>query len=263
MTGSSTPRALVVTYHAVEAGHGPLFLEPDAFAAHLDVLEDLGATAVTVSELARQVADRSLRPRTVALTFDDGIASVVRTAAPLLAERGLRATVFCVAGHLGGRSDWPSAAPDAPALELAGADELARLARSGWEIGCHGMVHAPLVSGEPGLLERELVEAKRLLEERLEVSVDAYAYPYGALPGPAALRAVRQHYASAWTTAIGLAREGLDVHRLPRVDAHYLRRPALLRAAIAGVLRPYLGARRLGARARRTVRRDYVVEPRR
>ena len=82
--------------------------------------------------------------RAVAITFDDGCASVARTAAPLLAERGLTATVFCVAGHLGGRNDWPTQHDRMPSLALAGADELVELHRAGVEIGAHGVAHAPL-----------------------------------------------------------------------------------------------------------------------
>ena len=250
--------ALVLTYHAIEPGDGPLHVDPSVFETHLDTLLDAGANFVTASELVDQLHAGTLAPRMVAITFDDGIASVAREAAPRVADRGLTATVFCVAGHLGGTSDWPSAHPGARRLALASADELAELARAGWEIGCHGMVHSPLVSDGLALLERELVDAKALLERELVTRVRSYAYPYGARPSPAARAAVERTYDSAWTTALDLVTSHADPYALPRVDVHYVRRPRLLRAALAGSLGSYLRARRLGATARRTLRRDYA-----
>jgi hypothetical protein len=69
---------------------------------------------------------------------------------------------------------------------------------------------------------------------------------------------VERTYDSAWTTALELVTTGADIHALPRVDAHSVRRPWLLRAAFEGSLGSYLRARRLGATARRTLRADFV-----
>ena len=111
--------AVVLTYHAVEDGPAPLCIDPELFRAQLDCLLEVGAEALTISGLAACLRDGTLPARAVALTFDDGCASVARTAAPLLAERGLTATVFCVAGHLGGQNDWPTQPNGMPSLALA------------------------------------------------------------------------------------------------------------------------------------------------
>jgi peptidoglycan/xylan/chitin deacetylase (PgdA/CDA1 family) len=249
--------ALALTYHAVERGDGPLFVDPGTFAAHLDEIAASGARVVTVSELADLL--RSGRAEgAVAITFDDGLASVARVAAPLLAERGLRATVFCVAGRLGGTSAWPSAPAGAPVLELATAAEIAELARSGVEIGCHGMEHEPLVSDDLALIERETVAAKARLEGVSGGPVRAFALPYGAPPSDAARRLLEGTYSSTWTTALATLRPGAAPYLLPRVDAHYVRRPRLLRTLLAGGLHRYLQARRLGATARRALRPDFA-----
>jgi peptidoglycan/xylan/chitin deacetylase (PgdA/CDA1 family) len=250
--------ALVLTYHAVERGDGPLFVDPGTFEAHLDAIVASGATVTTVTELARAIRAAEPSGRHVSITFDDGLASVARIAAPLLAERGLRATVFCVAAHVGRDSNWPSALPDAPPLELADRAELTLLLAQGWEIGSHGMTHAPIQSEDDGFLSRELVESRALLEEQTGGTVTSFAYPYGASPGPAGARVVATTYEAACTTALDGVTAGCDRYALPRVDAHYVRRPRLFRAALAGSLGPYLRVRRLGVTARRTLMRDYV-----
>jgi peptidoglycan/xylan/chitin deacetylase (PgdA/CDA1 family) len=250
--------AVILTYHAVDAGHGALFVDPGTFADHLDCIADAGARVLTVSELARSLRAGDLPRSAVAITFDDGLASVARVAAPLLAERGFTATVFCVPGHVGGKSDWASALPGSPSFELAGAVELAELAAQGLEIGCHGMTHAPLRSDDATFLRRELVDAKHALEETVRAPVTTFAYPYGATPTPSARRLVSSTYGAACTTELSTVQPGADLYALPRLDAHYVRSPRLLRAALSSSLGPYLRVRRIGASARRAIRHDYA-----
>lgn len=251
-------RALVLTYHAIEPGAGPLYVHPDAFERHLDLIAESGSRAVTASQLAHLLRAGSLDRPTVAVTFDDGIASVVRVAAPLLAERGLPATVFCVAGHLGGTSNWPSALPGSPRFELAGAEELAELTEQGFEIGCHGMTHAPLNCTSEGFFERELVDSRNMLECVVRAPVRAFAYAYGVSPTRLGRRLVEKTYTSGWTTLPGYAEDGPDPFAMPRVDAHYLRRPAQLQSALTRGLNGYFFARRVVSSVRRSVKRDYL-----
>jgi peptidoglycan/xylan/chitin deacetylase (PgdA/CDA1 family) len=252
-----TPQALILTYHGVESAEGPLFVDPGLFASHLDCIVESGARVLTVSEVAHALRHGALEGRNVAISFDDGMESVTRVAAPLLAERGLRATVFCVAGHVGGKSNWPSARPGAPSVALSSAEALAGLIAAGWEIGCHGMSHAPLETDDEDCLRREVVDAKHVLEDMTGATVTSFAYPYGAGPTPEAWRLVSSSYEAACSTAVGVARRSSEPYALPRVDSHYVRRIALLRAALSGELSGYLRLRRLGASARRTLRADF------
>ena len=235
--------AVVLTYHAVEDGPVPLCIEPERFRAQLDCLLEVGAETLTISQLAACLRDGTMPARAVAITFDDGCASVVWTAAPLLAERGLTATVFCVAGHLGGRNDWPTQPDGMPSLRLAGADELVELHRAGVEIGAHGVEHAPLDAADATTAERELREGRASLEAIVGSPVRSLAYPYGAEPAPAVAPLVTELYDAACTTRPARVEPATNPLWLPRVDAHYLRRPALFRRVVSGGLEPYLRTR--------------------
>jgi peptidoglycan/xylan/chitin deacetylase (PgdA/CDA1 family) len=250
--------ALALAYHAVEPGPAPLCLDPALFRAQLDCLEGFEAETVTVGQLAEGLRGGRLPQRTVAITFDDGFASVVREAVPLLLERGMTATVFCVAGHLGRLNDWPTQTPGAPLLPLAGRAELAELVRSGIEIGSHGIEHAPLDGAPDDVLHREVRASKEMLEDALGAPVGSFAYPYGAMPGPRGRRTVAETYRAACTTRMDVVTPHSDALAIPRVDSHYLARPEALARLVRGSVGPYLRARRLGARARRTIRKDYV-----
>ncbi len=251
------PAALVLTYHAIARGPAPLCIDLLVFAEHLDRIVDSGATTFTVSELAAALRAGTLPARSVALTFDDGFLNVATDAAPLLAERGLRATVFCVADHIGGWSDWPSQPLSAPRLPLADASALSALAVAGWEIGSHGLSHEPLTRLEPDRRRHELEASRLKLEDVVGVAIRTFAYPYGAVPPGDGGELRVAGYDGACTTRIATVGPTTDPLALPRVDAHYVRRGAVLAAILAGRAPGYLAARRLAARVRRVVSADY------
>src|SRR6185369_8893645 len=104
-------------------GPQPLCIEPELLEQHLDVIGTSRVRPVSLSELCERVRRRSRDP-CVALTFDDGFASAIEVAAPMLAARGMPATIFCVAGYLGGRNNFAADPPTAPKHRLAAAGEV-------------------------------------------------------------------------------------------------------------------------------------------
>jgi peptidoglycan/xylan/chitin deacetylase (PgdA/CDA1 family) len=241
-------RALILVYHDIAPGRGELRFAPELFTEHLDCLLAAGATPMTVSAFARGLADGRLPELAVCVTFDDGFASVVDEAAPRLLARRFPATVFCVAGYLGQTNDWPSQPRRIERRPLASARSLAELAAVGFELGSHGYEHARLAGVPSDVLRRELVAARLRLEELLGVRVESFAYPYGAVPIEPGL--VRSTYAAACTTASRLVTPADDVFELPRVVAHHVRHPWLLREVLAGRAIGYLPLRRAATRVR-------------
>lgn len=258
---SAARRCLVITYHAIADGPPPLHVEPDLFERHVEVLVDAGVTSLTVSELATALRAGRLPERSVAITFDDGFAHLAERAAPLFAHHRLRATVFAVSDHVGGSSDWSTQPASAPRLPLLGGDALRELAAAGWEIGSHGRTHRPLATLGADDLRDELTGSRLALEELVGSPVRSFAFPYGAVPQGAHELLTAAGYTSACTTRPGHVSSGTEPLALPRVDAHYLRSPALVRRAAAGGGATYLTVRRAAARARRLLASDYRAGP--
>ncbi len=261
MSRQPAPRALILMYHAVEPARSALSVTPELFRSHLRCIAESGARVVTVRALAEELR-RAKSPRDflLAITFDDGFESVAELAAPLLAERELPATVFCVAGRLGGTSDWPSGRAGGTTRALASASALRDLSQAGFEIGSHGFDHEPLVADAEQLLRREIADSKSVLEEAVGTHVSSFAYPYGAGPSRLARRLVEETYEAACTTKMASLSPQPDRYALPRVDVHYVRRPELLARVLAGRIGPYLVARRIGARTRRALWKDYLTD---
>ena len=249
---------LILMYHGVERTEGPLFVDPALFSEQLKAIAASGLAVLTIGEVGDRLREGRLPAGAVALTFDDAFASVVEEAAPRLQEHGLRATVFCVAGRIGGTNAWPTARPGAPRVDLADAAGLSRLAEQGFEIGSHGIDHAPLDTTDEDEIRSELAGSRAELERMFGVQVRSFAYPYGATASAAARVQVSKSYTAACTTRIGRVEEGSDPFALPRVDAYYLRSPRTFASVLAGRAGGYLALRRFAASMRRRVRHDYV-----
>lgn len=105
------PRGLVLLYHRVaeidEGFEDPFLLSvsPRRFEQHLEILHRT-ANIMPVGELLRAAHQGRLAPRSVALSFDDGYADSLYAAKPLLEANDASATVFVVAGSLGGTFWW-------------------------------------------------------------------------------------------------------------------------------------------------------------
>lgn len=130
------------------------------------------------SQRFEELLDTSLELPEVRLTFDDGNASDLSVALPMLVERGLTASFFVIAGRLGQPGS------------LA-ADDVRALAESGMTIGTHGMQHRSWRSLDEDEYREELDEARELLEVAAGSPIDEAACPYGAYDRRA-LRALKQ-----------------------------------------------------------------------
>jgi peptidoglycan/xylan/chitin deacetylase (PgdA/CDA1 family) len=187
-SGSTMIRPAILMYHAVDTKPDPLFVQvtPGRLRQQLQMLHRLGLHGVAVRELRER---RSRRARVVGLTFDDGYADFATTAVPILAEFGFSATVFMVAGQVGGGNDWDPP----PHRPLMTAEQLRAVHEAGHEIGSHGMRHVRLPGLPREALEEELGASRAALERIVQSPVAGFCYPYGEL-NPETVAAVRDTY---------------------------------------------------------------------
>jgi len=171
----------ILAYHTIsetpEAGIAPFAVRPRDFERHLDLVVAGGCTALTISDLVGRL-DRgeALPAGTVAVTFDDGYEDNLTVAAPMLAARGLPATVNLTTGFLPG-CPGPSAGPARGAM--IGWDRVPELEAEGFEIGAHSHTHAQLDLVSRAEAGGEIMRSKDLLEAGLGHAVSTFAYPHG------------------------------------------------------------------------------------
>lgn len=103
------PRPAILMYHRIaEEPFDPwgLSVSPERFAGQLDWIART-ATPLPLDRFVELHLDGRLPRNAVALTFDDGYACNAHTAAPLLEERGVAATIFLPAQLIDrGREYW-------------------------------------------------------------------------------------------------------------------------------------------------------------
>lgn len=214
---------LVLCYHAVSPTWRATFsVTPDTLERQLSLLVGRGWKGATFS-------DAVLNPpasKTLAVTFDDGFASVFERAEPILSALGLVATVFVPTGFMSGPEAlrWEGiegwhASPNANELRSMGWDELGGLADRGWEIGSHTRSHPHLKRLSDAALREELRESREQVAEHVMRGCRSVAYPYGEVDTRIAGVAEEVGYMAGACLSHSLAQRG--PHLWPRVGVFH------------------------------------------
>jgi peptidoglycan/xylan/chitin deacetylase (PgdA/CDA1 family) len=173
--------------------------------------------AAAVSDL---LATSDCPTRRFGVTFDDGYASTARFALRTLTELGIPATVFVVAGAIGGRNVWDERRGDRmePMLSL---QELRQMIAQGLEIGSHGMTHALLTETSAAQLKGEVFDSKKVLEDLLGRPVAGFSYPYGVWDARVREAVVQAGYQYAVVTALSVVTPSVDRFAIPRINVRW------------------------------------------
>jgi peptidoglycan/xylan/chitin deacetylase (PgdA/CDA1 family) len=185
-------------YHSVSADENDPYritVRPERLDRQLRWLRRLGRKGVSVRELI-EARRHGLGRHMVGLTFDDGYADFVEHALPALQRYRFTATVFVLAGRLGGENAWN---PEGPRKPLMTADQLRQVAGAGIEVGSHGLRHVSLPTVADEELAAEIGESRRILQDITGQEVAGFCYPYGHVDGRAVdgVQAAQYDYACA------------------------------------------------------------------
>ena len=185
-----------------------LFVPVETFRAHLRLLRERGWRALSLGEFLA-VLDGAPPPRkSFLITIDDGHESVLRTAAPILAEEQVPSVLFVPPGVLGGPVTWN---PAYAAEQLSSKAEIATLAGTGMEIGVHGYDHERMAGMDEGTLEKNVVRARDEVAEMMGGQRPrSFAYPYGTHDANARRALAEAGYAVGFAVAREHGRFAVD-----------------------------------------------------
>lgn len=212
-----------------------------AFEAQLDQIEAGGYRVIPLRQVVDYLAGRAPEPppRSLAISADDGHASVYRVMYPIVQRRHLPVTLFI----------YPSAISNASyAMTWA---QLAELRDSGlFDIQSHTYWHPNFLrerrqlSAEAyaHLVDDQLTRSRALLRQRLGRQVDLLAWPFGLWDAELETHAAAAGYVAAFTLEHRPTRRGDDPLALPR----YLITDAVDAKAFAAILRLADGEREEG-----------------
>lgn len=203
----------VLMYHSVaDSASDPyrITVSPHRLGRQLGWLAARGLRGVGVAELLRERA-AGRGENLVGLTFDDGYQDFLDHAVPLLHRHRCTATVFVLAGRLGGTNVWD---PLGPRKRLLTAEGVLAAAGAGMEIGCHGLLHRELPRLDDAALHEETAHSRELLTRITGTPPAGFCYPYGTLDA----RAVAAVRAAGYAYGCGIDPGPLTgLHAVPRV----------------------------------------------
>lgn len=92
-------RLLILCYHGISLRdehrwRDLLYISPEQFRQRLAILKSIQASVLTLGDAMDRLRRRSLPPRSVVITFDDGFYDFYRHAAPALAAFGYPSTLY-------------------------------------------------------------------------------------------------------------------------------------------------------------------------
>jgi len=207
-----TPRRVALIYHAL--GDSPSAQSPHDFAHQIEWLAR-HATVTTASNLATLPAESALN---VAITFDDGYASVTDHARAILTDSGMAATVFICTDEIRPlRHVSDPAAGHYPGEVFMCWDDVAGLASAGWEVGSHGATHVDHSAIAQPAAAMECTSALAALRTRLGTARPAFAYTWGRATRPLARLIQETGYGCAFTGIHGALDKADDPFLLPRI----------------------------------------------
>ncbi|MCK4588019.1 MAG: polysaccharide deacetylase family protein [Gammaproteobacteria bacterium] len=186
------------------------------FEQQMSFLSRWGYSVISLTQAIRGLmGTEEIPPHSVVITFDDGYENFYQYAYPILKKYGFPATVYVVAGELGGMSDW-LAEGNMPAAQLMNLEQIRNIQQGGVEIGSHAVHHYRLTRLGDTEIKNEIESSKKILEEHLQKSVDHVCYPYGDHNEKVVEVARLAGYISGVTTIKGSATSEHDALALPR-----------------------------------------------
>ncbi|MFD9130712.1 polysaccharide deacetylase family protein, partial [Kitasatospora sp. NPDC059571] len=214
-------RVPVFLYHSISndppAWLAPYTVTPQTFTEHLDRIADSGRTVIPLSRLVSALrGGKPVPDHCAVLTFDDGYADFYWTAAQILSERDLPATLYVTTGavHTPGHRAAGSLLPPAPMLSWR---QVVTLDALGMEIGAHSRTHAQLDTLPGRRLAHEIDGSKQDLEDALDHPVQAFAYPHGYSSAAVRRKVQKAGFTSAAAVANAFSSPSDDPLRIVRL----------------------------------------------
>lgn len=172
LLGRAAPRRTVILYY-----HAVTERERRRFADQMDHL--IRKARPVTADLRRLPTDPGLQ---VAVTFDDGFASVVENAVPELRRRSIPYMVFFPTGSWNARPNWIRSERHPSWVErVLSREELRDLAQDPLvTIASHSINHPNFLKITPETADREFRESRAELEKVLGRPIDLFSFPHGA-----------------------------------------------------------------------------------
>ena len=177
------------------------------FDRQMAYLKNNGYTVISLADLVEGFhKSRMFDRKTAVITFDDGYKDNYTNAFPILKKYDLPATVFVISDSVG-------------TADFMTWEQLKEIDKAGFKVGSHTRRHAylPDLGGDISRLEDEIINSKKILEEKLGQPVLFFSYPSGGFGDSIKEVIKKAGYVGACATNRGYDRFNRDVYELKRI----------------------------------------------
>jgi len=214
----------ILMYHRVSETDNPVerryCCPPKSFRRQMHLLRLLGYCPIALDDFIEYTAGKkSLNPKSLVITLDDGYKDTYTHAYPILKEYGFPATVFLISNLIGRTNEWAQER-GFPRRDLLDWPQIREMATDGVFFGSHTLSHVPLTEVSRETMIREIRDSKKALEETLGKPVNFFAYPYGKLNQEVKSVVLQTGFRAACSADPGFNRKGTDPHILRRIDIY-------------------------------------------
>lgn len=198
----------VLMYHSIDNNDKitKLSVSPESFARQMKFLHDRNYNVVGLDKVVLYMQKKEkVPPRTVAITFDDGLYNNYENAYPVLKKYGIPATMFVIVKKIGQPG-------------YVGLKEIREMSDSGViTIGSHTVSHLWLPAMGGKQLAYELQASKEALENDTGKKVGIICYPIGAHNERVKRFSKEAGYACAVATNPGRSAASDDIFAIKRI----------------------------------------------
>lgn len=187
---------------------------PGRFTAHMEWLYERGYKAISFDD----ISSASSADKSIIITFDDGYASFISYAFPVLHSYGYKATINIIGQYVNGYLQ------DGGTRPILSWDEYRYLAKSGLvSLGCHtDRLHVFRRKGVIGASETELLDDLQGFQDRYTQEIgrpcNIIAWPYGFYDDKSISVAYKAGFRYHLTSKIGLYERLKDSKEIPRIN---------------------------------------------
>ncbi len=213
-------KSLIICYHRINNSKDS-YLRPTKvsdFERQMRYISEL-FNPVPLEQVMMHFRNKTpLRPRSIAVTFDDGYCDNYENAFPILKRYGIPATIFLTTSYIGNGEipRWDKGHYDDEKTLMLSWKQVREMNDNGISFGSHTLTHPFLTRISQHQAEEEIRLSKEIIEQQTARPVTSLAYPSGDFSPEIEAIAEESGYLSAVTTLPGYNNTGDDVYALKR-----------------------------------------------
>lgn len=202
-------------YHSV-SNHQKLYVvSPENFQQQMEYLNKAKFNVIALEQLVNLLVNKQEIPtKTVVVTFDDGYEDNYLNVFSVLKKYNFPATIFLSTGFVGGERE---SKLQGIVLKILGWSQIEEMHHSGLiDFQPHTISHPKLAKMAKGEVEREIIESKKIIEEKLNKECRFFSYPYGSYNQETVQTLKNNGFQAAVTVEKGFIRPGDNLLELKR-----------------------------------------------